>query len=253
MYAVHHVHRVTLRTWHPQTLVKCTDIDCVCSDSLAQLTEQLKALKLNFRPGDAATFAWITDMERDAARTLRLATFGIVDGAVSHYWFIANDSLFGDGQGLVDTLGKTAADALIYTPIWCAWFLLAMAILQSESVAAVPTNLRKVPTILRSDWLQLFRGNVGFFLPLTGLIYGFVPREERVLAFGLASLVYTTILSLWNNARDSDLNAFSQSIPPPPAAPRPWLQFAVRRVFVGGRRSLTRTLNRLGSRRPNAS
>ena len=58
------------------------------------------------------------------------------------------------------------------------------------------------PRAVRSAWAELYRGNVGFFLPLTGLIYGFVPIGERVLAFGVASLVYTTILSLWNNARE---------------------------------------------------
>jgi len=48
-------------------------------------------------------------------------------------------------------------------------------------------------------------GNMGFFLPLTGLFYGIVPREQRVLAFSAASLVYTTILSLWKGARDRQL------------------------------------------------
>jgi len=46
---------------------------------------------------------------------------------------------------------------------------------------------------------------MGFFLPLAGLFYGIVPREQRVLAFSAASLVYTTILSLWKGARDRHL------------------------------------------------
>ena len=156
------------------------------SDTLAQLTERRLA-KANGAEG-----------RFDAARTQRLALFGIADGAFYHTWFVVLDGLIGDGQGAIQTLSKTAADTMVYTPIWCAWFLLAMAVLESRDLQAVPANLRRVPSIWRSDWQELLRGTVGFFLPFTAVLYGLVPLQQRVFAFGCLNLIYTTLLSMWN-------------------------------------------------------
>jgi hypothetical protein len=156
------------------------------SDTLAQLTERRLAKAV----GAEGRF--------DAARMQRLALFGIADGAFHHTWFVILDGLIGDGQGAIQTLSKTAADTLVYTPFWCAWFLLAMAVLESRDVNDVPAHLRRVPSIWCSDWQELVRGTVGFFLPFTAVIYGFVPLHQRVFAFGCLNLIYTTILSMWN-------------------------------------------------------
>ena len=88
--------------------------------------------------------------------------FGAADGAASHAWFEALDTVAGEDGTFAQTALKVAADALVYTPIWCAWFLLAFAVLEGR-------QLRTIPAILRDEWLELFRGNLGFFLPLTGL------------------------------------------------------------------------------------
>jgi len=159
------------------------------SDTLAQLRER------------SAPNGTVGRKTFESIRTLRLATFGLFDGAVSHIWFIGLDGVVGEGQGLADTLVKTAADAMVYTPLWCAWFLAAMCALESPTLSSVAGRIRSVPSIWRSDWAELLRGNVSFFLPLTGIFYGFVPRDERVLAFGLAGFIYTIILSLWNESR----------------------------------------------------
>ena len=179
-------------------VLTCGCINTV-SDSLAQFTEQVTERRRHRSPNEDNSASAV-----DPARTARLATFGLFDGAVSHSWFEALDGVVGEGQdGLsLTTLAKSAADALVYTPLWCAWFLVAMAVLEAPNLAAVPACAGGAPRAVRSAWAELYRGNVGFFLPLTGLIYGFVPIGERVLAFGVASLVYTTILSLWNNARE---------------------------------------------------
>ena len=175
------------------------------SDTLAQLREQ---------GGSGAALNSTSTTRRskfDSVRTLRLATFGLLDGAVSHVWFVGLDGLVGDGQGLVDTLVKTAADTFVYTPVWCAWFLATMAVLESPTVGEVTGRVRSIPEIWREEWGELLRGNIGFFLPITGFIYGLVPRENRVLAFGIASLVYTTILSLWNESRPGKVITYDQS------------------------------------------
>ena len=65
----------------------------------------------------------------------------------------------------------------------------------------VVAGMKSIPQVWKSDWIKLLKGNVGFFIPITGIIYGTVPRQDRVLAFGVAGVVYTTILSLWNKER----------------------------------------------------
>jgi len=165
------------------------------SDSLAQVREE--------RDNDSDVAYDISDESTsfNSIRTIRLTVFGLLDGAVSHVWFVGLDEVVGDGKGLTETVLKTAADAMVYTPIWCAWFLAVMAVLESPNLSLVGTRFRSIPVIWRSNWAELLSGNLSFFLPLTGLIYGFVSVEFRVLVFGLASLVYTTILSIWNESR----------------------------------------------------
>ena len=97
---------------------------------------------------------------------------------------------------------KVLLDATVYTPIWCAWFLLFME--GTKAVLKRREDEGKNKGTFGETWLELYKGNLGFFLPLTSLIYGFVDVEGRVLAFGLASLLYTTVLSLWNAERGGD-------------------------------------------------
>jgi len=189
-----------------------------------------------------------------AIRTGRFLAFGAADGAASHAWFEGLDQIVGEDGTFVETLLKVASDALVYTPIWCCWFLAAFVILEGRSAL-------NIPRVIRTEWLELFRGNLGFFLPLTCLIYGSVPRDERVLAFGVASLVYTAILSVWNSARAStvvgsldelcDVNADDPecvSLPRPPRATAA-LSFGVRRALVSARRGDVALALKLGSRR----
>lgn len=91
--------------------------------------------------------------------------------------------------GVIDALCS-----LLIPQIWCVWFLIAFVVLERKDV-------RTIPSVLRSQFGELYRGNLGFFLPLQGVIYGCVPRNQRVLAEELANLVYTTLLSLWNHDR----------------------------------------------------
>jgi len=111
-----------------------------------------------------------------------------------HSQFLALDAVVGESGSITETL------KVVYTPLFCVWFLAAFVVLEGR-------DLRMIPSVLRAEWLELFRGNVAFFLSLTGIIYSSVPREERVLAFGVASLVYTWILSLWNSAREERRSA----------------------------------------------
>ena len=75
-----------------------------------------------------------------------------------------------------------------------------------------------------------------------------MPRERRVFAFGMASLIYTTILSLWNSKR---ARAEDEDLPPDPRIPLPRPPRAairLRRVIRATQRA-TRTLVRTARER----
>lgn len=202
----------------------------VISDAVAQVTERTPLVQRQLvRKGGP-----------DWARTGRFGVFGSADGAVSHAWFAGLDAVVGESGTLSETITKVAADQLIYTPLFCVWFLAAFVLLEGRPIASIPS-------VLRAEWFELFRGNAGFFLPLTGLIYGFVPRDERVLAFGAGSLVYTWILSLWNSARRETQEAVGKELclldvdedcvpMPAGASTRPVLSMRIRRALVQIRR-----------------
>jgi len=111
---------------------------------------------------------------------------------------------------------------LVYTPLWCAWVLAVFTVLEDsddppmmsgvddENVEnggwnrGIVPKIQSIPNVRWKDWVDLLRGNLGFFLPVTALICGGVEREKRVLAFGVVGLVYTTVLLLWNERRGGD-------------------------------------------------
>ena len=205
-------------------------VDCATSASISTCSD---------------TAAQLTQGSRDPLRTTRFLTFGAADGAVSHVWFEALDATVGDDGS---TLLKVAGDALVYTPLWCCWFLAAFTIMEGR-------DPRSVPGVIRAEWLELFQGNLGFFLPLTGLIYGLVPIEDRVLAFGSASLIYTSILSLWNSQRQTgqqpsaalelcELDGEDCVALPRPPRTASTLSFGVRRTVVRTRRRVRGVIGR---------
>ena len=210
----------------------------VVSDSVAQATERTSLIAR--APARDGT---------DFARTTRFGVFGAADGAVSHGWFWALDAVVGESGSMSETLLKVAADQLVYTPLFCVWFLAAFVVLERR-------DPRTIPLVVRTEWWELYRGNAGFFLPLTGIIYGTVPRDERVLAFGAGSLIYTWILSLWNSARSEvraagvdddelcrlrdDGDADCVALPNSPPRARALLSVGVRRAIVQARRSVSR-------------
>ena len=69
-----------------------------------------------------------------------------------------------------------------------------------------------------TDLFELFRGNVGFFLSLIGHVYGFVPREKRMLVSRAVSLSTRRIRSFWSNTRSVHVELCSLY--------RPWVRLA---------------------------
>ena len=81
----------------------------------------------------------------DANRLTRFAVFGFLDGAVGHNWFILLDNVI-KGTGNVAVIEKIAADTIVYTPVWCFWFVCGMSLLKQ--------NFDFVKA-LKSEWREL--------------------------------------------------------------------------------------------------
>ena len=54
---------------------------------------------------------------------------------------------------------------------------------------------------MRQGWTELYTGNVAAWLPANLAIYGLVPCERRVLAFASYTVLYTAVLSLWEESQ----------------------------------------------------
>eukprot|EP00241_Pyramimonas_parkeae_P006703 CAMPEP_0114250522 /NCGR_PEP_ID=MMETSP0058-20121206/14745_1 /TAXON_ID=36894 /ORGANISM="Pyramimonas parkeae, CCMP726" /LENGTH=338 /DNA_ID=CAMNT_0001364189 /DNA_START=252 /DNA_END=1268 /DNA_ORIENTATION=+ len=122
-------------------------------------------------------------------RVRRYASFGVIDGSCSHVWFNMLDQAIPDTTVLA-VVEKIIVDFLVFTPGWCAVFLVYMALSEGAGRDGAARRLAR-------DWFDLYKGNVCAWLPLNAIIYGLVPLEQRVLAFAGFSLVYSVVLSRW--------------------------------------------------------
>ncbi|CAK9003647.1 Mitogen-activated protein kinase kinase 1, partial [Durusdinium trenchii] len=92
-------------------------------DSQGLVTDVATAAVLNAASDSVAQLSE-DDEDFRVLRVLRYATFGSLDGFAGHHWFEALDSLPKIGNPVMDTAVKVLADSLLYTPCWCAAFLL---------------------------------------------------------------------------------------------------------------------------------
>ena len=111
------------------------------SDFLAQTGERSKAVIDG------------TSMETsfDFKRLLRFSTFGFMDGAVAHAWFIALDKVI-IGTDAAAVVQKIILDTVIYTPTWCAWFVVAMAVMKGNNITKA----------LQYEWKELAFIDLGY-------------------------------------------------------------------------------------------
>ena len=153
-------------------------------------------------------------------RVGRYAAFGLLDGCVSHYWFSALDDALpapllpptvvpSDGSALPPAImdavlvaEKVVADLVCFTPLWCAAFLFCMEAMRSGfRQTTIGFGAGLAAARVKADWFELYTGNVAAWLPINALIYGVVPLQRRVLAFSVATLLYTLVLSAWDAAK----------------------------------------------------
>ena len=104
------------------------------SDFLAQSGERSKA----------ALESGTLETSLDLKRLARFASFGFLDGAVGHGWFQALDKVV-TGSDATSVVQKIFLDTVIYTPTWCAWFVVAMAVMKGNNIGKA----------LRFEWKEL--------------------------------------------------------------------------------------------------
>uniref|UniRef100_A0A7S0RXI5 Uncharacterized protein n=1 Tax=Pyramimonas obovata TaxID=1411642 RepID=A0A7S0RXI5_9CHLO len=173
---------------HPiLTNVTTAGVLYTCSDIYAQ-THQARTQKAAAKD----------DFSVEVPRALRYGLFGICDGCSSYFWFIWLDSVIPgtDGVALVE---KMCTDFALLTPTWSALFLLYMGIFSEGG------NVQAGVERVQKDWVTLYKRNVITWAPLNAIVYGLVPLDKRVLAFATFTFLYTITLSLWSEARQSDV------------------------------------------------
>jgi len=69
----------------------------------------------------------------DRSRLRRFATFGLFDGAFSHFWFVLLDIVI-TGKEMGDVVKRIALDQLVFTPSWAAWFICCISLLEGVCV-----------------------------------------------------------------------------------------------------------------------
>lgn len=160
------------------------------SDLVAQNTEEGQKMLTGENSDKVATFG----IPNDLARLKRFFIFGFFDGAIGHQWFQVLDKflMVNKPDGTWATIiEKVAWDILVYTPLWCIWFLVSMCLLRGDF------RIASIIGSIKSEFKELVLLDAGFFLPNACIVYTFIPLPYRPKFYAFMSVIYTVILSLW--------------------------------------------------------
>ena len=141
------------------------------------------------------TFTEISRMAHSSGEPIGLGSVQpLLDASVD-----VNVNAVADG-GVSRVVEMVAADLIVFSPWWCTLFLAAMAAMshfESDAAPSLVGATKAVTRRLRSSWKTLYLGDFIAWIPLNGILYGLVPVDNRVQAFGVINLLYTAILSFW--------------------------------------------------------
>lgn len=194
-----------LLTSEPSIWKSCEDLlisqgllnDAVVMGATATIGDLIAQFTQGISDGNAKDFTRLRFLSSmDLSRVQKYGVFGIADGVISHTWVYTLASLF-QGQSYLDTLYSIFADSLFYTPLWCVWFLGAMATLEKKCLISFFANS------FHTEWQSLVKISLGFYVPLNCVIYSSVPVQYRVTAFALGSLLNTALVSYWADSMNA--------------------------------------------------
>ena len=115
---------------------------------------------------------------------------------MQHHWFGAAEAAAAPfaADERAHAAVQVALDALVFSPVWAAAFLLAMSALQGRTP---PECLQD----LSENFSSLYTGDLAAWLPANAFIYSCVPLQMRVAAVSAVTLCYIVVLSGWENGR----------------------------------------------------
>lgn len=134
---------------------------------------------------------------RDGARIARYVAFGAMDGATSYEWYEWVDRVVPDDATRSDattTAMKVAMDAVIYNPMWGAFFIVSMGVLSAKDAETIASDVKR-------DWKELIVSNLTFWVPMNFIIYGFTPLNFRVQVLYALNIIYVCSLSMYSERK----------------------------------------------------
>lgn len=137
-------------------------------------------------------------LDFDAARTLKNGFIGMCFGPVVHEYYEFSDWILpvdGVTIGITNRAFKILMDQTIYLSIKCSIYILAIGVLNGESVESSSENVKnRIKPIMFAAWK---------FWPLVHCVtYGLIPARHRILWVSSVDLVWNAILA--SKARDDD-------------------------------------------------
>mmetsp|Transcript_1170 Transcript_1170/g.2456 ORF Transcript_1170/g.2456 Transcript_1170/m.2456 type:complete len:511 (-) Transcript_1170:246-1778(-) len=137
-------------------------------------------------------------LDFDAARTLKNGFIGMCFGPAVHEYYEFSDWILpvdGVTIGITNRAFKILMDQTVYLSIKCSIYILAIGVLNGESVESSSENVKnRIKPIMFAAWK---------FWPLVHCVtYGLIPARHRILWVNSVDLVWNAILA--SKARDDD-------------------------------------------------
>ncbi|OUS48621.1 MpV17 transgene-like protein [Ostreococcus tauri] len=183
--------------------------DVLCGAACYWLSDELAQRMEGATGGDGTATAAEGDDADDASRSMgfvrddgrrkRYVSFGALDGGTSYLWYEWVDWVVGDDpmRSELATVGeKVLIDAAVYNPFWAALFIAYMGVASRKTVEEVKGDLDR-------DWLELFKSNVVFWVPMNFIVYGVFPLETRVYGLYTLNVLFVCTLSLFEERKAS--------------------------------------------------
>jgi hypothetical protein len=141
------------------------------------------------------TSALISGEEQDVGWRVNWAMIGIVDGMLTSSWYlfiqrIADHSPWELGP---TTVLMMLASSLLYTPVYCVYFLILISLLEGK-------GWQRACARVRCDTLAMLWKATKVWGPVNLLLFGFVPLHLRTVVSMSIHYVFLVSLALWDAA-----------------------------------------------------
>lgn len=162
-------------------------------------------------------FAKKNILDFDAMRTLRNGFIGLCFGPLVVEYYQFSDRILPVDGGIANRIGKIFMDQTIYLSIKCSIYIMAVGILQGDSVETAAQNVKdKLKGIMFTAWK---------FWPLVHCVtYSVIPAQHRILWVNMVDLVWNAILATISQKNvpedaesilEADLKLLEDTVPVP--------------------------------------